>query len=71
MHENLINALERQKMKVFGTCDSTEQALKEAHEMLAACPKMLVTTAVIQYHNTVVSAIQQLIKEDMKNGSPS
>lgn len=71
MSENLIEQLEKQKMKIFGTFDSTEQALKEAHDLLADCPKGQVTAAILQYHNTLIDQIQGQIKQVQNNDSSS
>ncbi|MGH1461261.1 MAG: hypothetical protein ACRBB6_04415 [Neptuniibacter sp.] len=60
----LIVSLEREKMGVFGACDTCEIALKEAIDNLPDSPSGLVTAAVMRYHNTLINEILQRIREE-------
>lgn len=61
MSSEFVEYLENQKVNVFVTHNSTEEALKAAIDLLGEAPKAAVTTAIMAYHNTLIQEIQNTI----------
>lgn len=59
---NIHTYLEQQKLKVFATRNSCEEAMKYALDLLNDSSTSAVTTALLCYHNTLLNDIQKELK---------
>jgi len=64
MQNPLIESLETQKLGVFGESESAKAAMKYAIDNLPDSPSGLVTAAIMNYHNTLITEIQNMIRRE-------
>lgn len=58
-----IEYLEQQKLKMFATQDSTEEAIEYAEAYLPDVPRSALVTVLCIYHNTLLNELQKQLTQ--------